>query len=461
MIKNKLRISAFIMALFLSIGTVCAQQVKEDEIVKFDSYGVLSEFKKTAADGTIYHGKFITKDKNRGNVKWELTITNKTGDWYHGYVEWFNPEEFYHDVENGEKTWDDAILMFIGPRAYTFFDYRDDNYKTDKDAYRKFYMCQGNDVNDIFKRYVDDGSEFEYIKAADLKSNQLIIINESGKPFGLYNWHLNKTYLNTYETDFVFHAIEGSAFPIRMLHKTLKDGQILVRLKKGYINADYVPWAEIIYPDGRKYVGNISYNNLTYDDYFNMAELDINFWDTITTVNDIEFYRGDLTYPDGKTETYNKEEDLKTVVERTGDITVYNWSSNTVNAYKTAQEQARAQGLKERAEQEAKEAKEREEEAKKLRKDLNARYGTKYVDALYRGEIVVGMHEDLFAIGVAYDLFNNITNAKLDHESAGRKCFKLYGYRAYEGSTRITISSSSLIGWVWIKDGKISSIDWL
>ena len=283
-----------------------------------------------------------------------------------------------------------------------------------------------------------------------------MIISQFGQHCGLYFWGLNNTYLDTYETDFMFFTFGGKPWPLRMLHKTLKDGQILV-----WGNDRDIPRAEIYYPDGRKYVGKISYNNLTYRDYDKMTGLDAKFWDTITTIKDIEFYEGDLTYPDGKTETYNKEKDLKTVVESTGDITVYNWSSNTVNAYKTAQEQARAQGLKERAEQEAKEAKEREEAAIKLRKDLNAKYGKQYVDALYRGEMIVGMHEDLFAIGVAYDLFNNITDAKLDHESAGRKCFKLYGYRAYEGSTRITISSSSLIGWVWIKNGKISSIDWL
>ena len=313
-----------------------------------------------------------------------------------------------------------------------------------------------NDVNTIFKYYIDNGSEFEYKKAADLNSERCMIISQFGQHCGLYFWGLNNTYLDTYETDFMFFTFGGKPWPLRMLHKTLKDGQILV-----WGNDRDIPRAEIYYPDGRKYVGKISYNNLTYRDYDKMTGLDAKFWDTITTIKDIEFYEGDLTYPDGKTETYNKEKDLKTVVESTGDITVYNWSSNTVNAYKTAQEQARAQGLKERAEQEAKEAKEREEAAIKLRKDLNAKYGKQYVDALYRGEMIVGMHEDLFAIGVAYDLFNNITDAKLDHESAGRKCFKLYGYRAYEGSTRITISSSSLIGWVWIKNGKISSIDWL
>lgn len=442
------------------------KEVKEDEIIRFDSEGNLSEFQKTAVDGTIYYGKYI--EQKGDYVTWEFTITNKNGDWYHGYTKWEGPwshkeDDYYKDIESGRKTWTNVNETIKDLQDYNYrADYRDDSYKTNKDAYRKFYMCQGNDVNAIFKRYIDDGSEFEYIKAAELNSKRIMVISQSGKHFGIYLWGLNNTYLNTYGTDFLFFAFEDNARPLRMLHKTLKDGQILVRFKQGYwAGNDDTPWTEIIYPDGRKYVGNISYNNLTRQDYCKMTGLDAKFWDTITTMNDIEFYRGDLTYPDGKTEMYNKEEDLKTVVERTGDITVYNWSSNTVNAYKTAQEQARAQGLKERAEQEAKEAKEREEAAIKLRKDLNAKYGKQYVDALYRGEMIVGMHEDLFAIGVAYDLFNNITDAKLDHESAGRKCFKLYGYRAYEGSTRITISSSSLIGWVWIKNGKISSIDWL
>lgn len=172
-------------------------------------------------------------------------------------------------------------------------------------------------------------------------------------------------------------------------------------------------------------------------------------------------YKGDMTYPDGKTETYDKENNTKTVVEKTGDITVYDLSTNSVNAFKTAKEQARAQGLKEEAARREKEAKEKEAAMQKIINELNAKYGKKYVDALARGEIVVGMHEDLFKLGVLNNMFNKVTDAKLDYESAGSKCYKLYGYKLYESSTRITLSGSAFIGWVWIKDGKISSIDWL
>lgn len=440
------------------------KEVKGDEVVKFDSNGHLTEFQKTAVDGTIYYGKYI--EQKGDYVTWEFTITNKNGDWYHGYTKWEGPwshkeDDYYKDIESGRKTWRNPSKTMWGRIEA---DYSDDNYKTDKDAYMKFYMCQGNDVNKIFNFFLDAGSEFAYIKAAELNSERLIIISDGWRYLGKYRWDLNNTYLNTHKTDFKFYPYIDQNTPLRMLHKTLKDGQILVRFNQGYSISNYndeTPRAEIFYPDGRKYVGNISYNNLTSKEFYKMTELDISFWDTITTINNIEFYRGNLTYPDGKTETYKKEEDLKTVVEPTGDITVYNWSSNTVNAYKTAQEQARAQGLKERAEQEAREAKEREEAAIKQRKEFNTKYGKQYVDALYRGELVIGMHEDLVAVGVYLGLFNNITSIKLDHESARGKCLKIYGYRAYEGSTKITLSGSSLIGWVWIRDGKVLSIDWL
>ena len=132
-------------------------------------------------------------------------------------------------------------------------------------------------------------------------------------------------------------------------------------------------------------------------------------------------------------------------------------SRNAVDKLMAAKEKARRDA--ELARQKA--YQEKLEKDKETERKARAKYGDKYVDALLRGEMIIGMHEDLFKIGVLNNVFNKVTDAKLDHESAGRKCYKLYGYASYETSTKITFTSSAFVGWVWFKDGKISSIDWL
>ena len=132
----------------------------------------------------------------------------------------------------------------------------------------------------------------------------------------------------------------------------------------------------------------------------------------------------------------------------------YNMSRDAVEKVKAAKEKAiKDAELKQQQKEEA--------ELKAVIAELNKKYGKKYVDAILRGELAVGMPEELFAIGINKNMFNRITRVSLDHESAGSKCYKMYGYGSSETSTRITLSSSKYIGRVWIRNGKISSIDWL
>lgn len=470
------------------------KEVKGEDIVKFDGKGRLSEYQKTIADGTIFHNIYIKQGSNPSLNLMEMTITNRNGDWYKCNKQWtdYEIERFYENIDKENKTWSDAIKTLQKILQLNVM-YNEDN-TNDPETYKKLYMCQGNDLNELFRFFYGD-DDSKTIKTAELNSKREthILLNRHSWYTYIYSWNLNNTYLGA--TDCKVYYIDYDIVPginyskisddykkknkdenpiLIMLNKALNDGEILVKVRfDNYFRTNRtaaefnrgegraIPQARIIYPDGRQYVGIISYNNLAKEDFNGVFQLDESFWDTITTINNIELYKGDMTYPDGKTETYDKENNTKTVVEKTGDITVYDLSTNSVNAFKTAKEQARAQGLKEEAARREKEAKEKEAAMQKIINELNAKYGKKYVDALARGEIVVGMHEDLFKLGVLNNMFNKVTDAKLDYESAGSKCYKLYGYKLYESSTRITLSGSAFIGWVWIKDGKISSIDWL
>ena len=103
----------------------------------------------------------------------------------------------------------------------------------------------------------------------------------------------------------------------------------------------------------------------------------------------------------------------------------------------------------------------KQEEYKKNIAELNNKYGEKYVNSVVKGEIIVGMPEELFLAAVNTRLIKGVTSTRIDHQSQNRTCYKLFGYKSHDYGSTYEITSDALIGWVWVNDGKISSIDWL
>lgn len=96
---------------------------------------------------------------------------------------------------------------------------------------------------------------------------------------------------------------------------------------------------------------------------------------------------------------------------------------------------------------------EQEKETKAQIAQLNQRYGKKYVDMLIKGQIGVGMPEDLFNLGVNTNSFNSFDTCAVSIDYGhGDRCLDLYKFQ------------SSLdfkpVGHIWIRNGVISSISW-
>lgn len=84
---------------------------------------------------------------------------------------------------------------------------------------------------------------------------------------------------------------------------------------------------------------------------------------------------------------------------------------------------------------------------------LNRKYGKKYVDAMLKGQVIIGMPEELIRLGIIVDAFLphfNIMTTSIDYGN-GNVCKDL---------TLVSVSTSRLknVGYIWFNGGKVSSI---
>lgn len=92
-----------------------------------------------------------------------------------------------------------------------------------------------------------------------------------------------------------------------------------------------------------------------------------------------------------------------------------------------------------------------EKAAAKQQAALNQKYGKKYVDAMLKGQVIIGMPEELIRLGIIVDAFLphfNIMTTSINYGN-GNVCKDLT-----LGST----SGLKNVGYIWFKGGKVSSI---
>lgn len=92
-----------------------------------------------------------------------------------------------------------------------------------------------------------------------------------------------------------------------------------------------------------------------------------------------------------------------------------------------------------------------EKAAAKQQAALNQKYGKKYVDAMLKGQVIVGMPEELIRLGIIVDAFLphfNIMTTSIDYGN-GNVCKDL---------TLASTSRLKNVGYIWFKGGKVSSI---
>ena len=94
---------------------------------------------------------------------------------------------------------------------------------------------------------------------------------------------------------------------------------------------------------------------------------------------------------------------------------------------------------------------EEEKAAAKQQAALNQKYGKKYVDAMLKGQVIIGMPEELIQLGICVEAFLprfNIMTTSIDYGN-GNVCKDL---------TLVSTSRLKNVGFIWFNGGKVSSI---
>lgn len=383
-----------ILFMVAAIVVYAQKNEKKEDYVNFDEHGTLVSFQKTDLGGTIYEvGKIVNPRANNWYYS-PLRIVATNGDIYDGEIGAFvNMEDIYRAISENR------------------FDHWWDLEKTLKNA-------EGN-IKIRNKRY--NGEPPVTISTHDGKIFDLgtsfveIPINENGdyKKFYFSFPETNDNYSN-YDCE---HYVKREFLYLQI---TLKDGLV----KKS--------WSNIIieYPDGSSYEGRVldsdaPCNNSWWKNDYPQNEA---FWDTITSVKQLKYTNGVFTDKNGKCTAYKngKEDQFET---------------------------ARVQQTKDKQ----REKKAQEETTKrKLIATLEKQYGKKYTDAVLKGNLILGMPEDLFLLGVECNAFKRIYSIKLDYKSESFSSYKVYGWQI---GGEYLITNRAFLGWANFKNGILKSMD--
>ena len=92
-----------------------------------------------------------------------------------------------------------------------------------------------------------------------------------------------------------------------------------------------------------------------------------------------------------------------------------------------------------------------EKAAAKQQAALNQKYGKKYVDAMLKGQVIIGMPEELIQLGIFVEAFLprfNIMTTSIDYGNGNVR----------KDLTLCSTSRLKNVGYIWFKGGKVSSI---
>ncbi|MBR5034413.1 MAG: hypothetical protein IKX71_03825 [Bacteroidales bacterium] len=88
------------------------------------------------------------------------------------------------------------------------------------------------------------------------------------------------------------------------------------------------------------------------------------------------------------------------------------------------------------------------QERKAQRDNLDQKYGKEYVDAMYNGEVIVGMPWDLVELGISTQSFKKFTYVTLDYDRGNSKRYTLRSY------------GFSRPGYISVRNGKVESVSY-
>lgn len=400
---------AFVSFLFSATGTLFAQHAKKYADLTLDEYNSEYAEMKKSDDFSVDARGNVTKFKktlpNLCTIVWEggtthgkytldVTITSYDGDVYKGAV----PAERYNSVNEGIK--------------YIFSNFKGNDGKKEgpitKDVPLEDMWFLGGGIitfADKTKSPIKRSRRHRTVRvplkqAGDYyEKSQKLDFDDDGKVI----W---KDYTG------IDYAIANDKNPFRV---TLEDG---IFIYNSYAWQDKT----IIYNNGDVYKGAIKFseNKSTGPYAGEFGEFDRANLLNANKISDIgrPLY-GEMTKADGTVVVIKSgEEDEFETIKR------------------TKIEQAKIKEEKAAAKQQA---------------ALNQKYGKKYVDAMLKGQVIIGMPEELIQLGIIVDAFLphfNIMTTSIDYGN-GNVCKDL---------TLASTSRLKNVGYIWFNGGKVSSI---
>lgn len=401
---------AFVSFLLSATGTLFAQHAKKYADLTLEEYNSEYAEMKKSDDFSVDARGNVTKFKktlpNLCTIVWEggtthgkytldVTITSYDGDVYQGAVR----AERYNSVNEGIK--------------YIF-----SNFKRD-DGEKKWSITKDVPLEDMWFLGDDySGTPDGIITFAD-KTKSPIKRDPDSKTIRVPLKHAG----DYYEKVLALDSIDGgkviwkdkgwTGTPFRV---TLEDGIFIIN------SGNYLD-KTIIYNNGDVYKGAIWYHK---NDSLGIIEGDLERGFSrakllkANKISDIgRPWYGDMTKADGTI-----------VVIRSGEEDEF----ETIKRTKIAQAK-----IKE------------EKAAAKQQAALNQKYGKKYVDAMLKGQVIIGMPEELIQLGIIVDAFLphfNIMTTSIDYGN-GNVCKDL---------TLVSTSRLKNVGYIWFNGGKVSSI---
>lgn len=401
---------AFVSFLLSATGTLFAQHAKKYADLTLDEYNSEYAEMKKSDDFSVDASGNVTKFKktlpNLCTIVWEggtlskyaldVTITSYDGDVYKGAVN----AERYSSVNKGIKF---IFSNFNGNHSY-------EGGPITKDVPLEDMWFLGDTYSYTPEGIITFADKTKSPIKRDRKSKTIRVpIKHAGD---YYEKILN---LDSIDGGKVIWKDEGwTGDPCRV---TLEDGIFIIN------SGEYLD-KTIIYNNGDVYKGAIWYHK---NDSLVTAEGDnpgatiirANLWKA-NKISDIgRPWYGEMTKADGTVVVIKSgEEDEFETIKR------------------TKIEQAKIEEEKAAAKQQA---------------ALNQKYGKKYVDAMLKGQVIIGMPEELIQLGIIIEAFLphfNIMTTSIDYGN-GNVCKDL---------TLVSTSRLKNVGYIWFNGGKVSSI---
>lgn len=396
-------------AFLLLVSSSAFSQSEKKDYFDFDSNGNLLTFKKTAPDGSWVE----MGDKVKGSKYHYLTVSFANGDMLNSF---YNCDDWNETVE--------AAYTGFFEKAQSFSDFP--TFMKEFAAARKQPHPYGPGMGYI-KNYDDDKTYSVLVKADGTKlryytSLDDIFVNECVFPINEAGDYIKCGLNDRKYKDLVVTDLGTTiSYALMAVRKTYDDCVLELNLTDRWGNK--TSSGSIEYNDKSSYSGTFIFGegNSFYD---------WQYW------RDSKEFPDNLKYKDGTLTTKDK----KYKAYANGEYSEFQTAKVTQSLEKkAAEEKAEAEAIK---------------QAKAI---LIKKYGEKYVNAMLKGNLILGTPEGLFVLGVQVNAYPTITKASCYYTNGNTSLYDVYGWRIDPNRT-VAMTNVAYLGILRFENGVLVSI---